>query len=393
MEHLSTKIAPAIVRASVAASTLGLGTLLMGWFTLRPNRLAGGESFSLMAAVGWESFAAMAALWSVCLVLSLLARRDGLSLVLSIVSGVLPTLVLFLTGLGAQHLSRGASTFSRVSAGGGVWISLLAAYVLIYVSRQRFKANRLLPGLLPFVATVLPLIILASGWLNDLSVVQEVLAQASRFRQETIHHLWLSGVSVAAGTVVGIPLGIWAVRSHRAETPVFFVANVAQTVPSLALFGLLIAPLSAISFAFPVLRDFGIRGIGTTPALIALTIYSLLPIIRNTFVSLRGVDPSTKEAGLGMGMGRFDVFRRIEAPLAAPLVVEGVRIAAVQAIGNTAVAALIGAGGLGFFVFQGLGQGAPDLILAGAIPIVALAIVEDGLMRLIVLAVRPKGLT
>ena len=186
-------------------------------------------------------------------------------------------------------------------------------------------------------------------------------------------------------------LGIWAARSGVAERPIFFAANISQTLPSLAFFGLLIAPLSALSSAVPALREAGIRGIGATPAVIALTIYALLPIIRNTYVGLRQVDPAVVDAGLGMGMSRGQVFRRIELPLSAPLVLEGIRTAAVQAVGNTAVAALIGAGGLGYFIFAGLGQAAFDLVILGAIPIIVMALVVDAAMRSLVKAASPRG--
>ena len=179
----------------------------------------------------------------------------------------------------------------------------------------------------------------------------------------------------------------------KIEKPIFFIANITQTVPSLALFGLLIAPLSALSFTFPSLREIGIRGVGDTPAIIALTIYSLLPIVRNTYVGLRQVDTAVIDAGIGVGMSRTQVFRKIEVPLAAPLVLEGVRTALVQSVGLAAVAALIGAGGLGWFIFQGLGQAATDMILLGAIPIIVMAIIVDAIMRTMVRLVTPEGLT
>jgi osmoprotectant transport system permease protein len=220
----------------------------------------------------------------------------------------------------------------------------------------------------------------------------EFFGRSERFFQELWQHIFLFGTSVIIGSIIGIWLGIWATRSRRVERPVFFLANITQTIPSLALFGLLIAPLSALSLAFPFLRELGIRGIGTTPALIALVIYSLLPIMRNTFVGLRQVDPAAIDAGLGMGMSRRQLFRRVEMPLAAPLVAEGVRIASVQSVGLAAVAALIGAGGLGFFIFQGFGS-STDLILLGAIPIIILALVVDTVMRLVVRLVTPKGIS
>ena len=197
---------------------------------------------------------------------------------------------------------------------------------------------------------------------------------------------------MSIGIVLGVSLGFWATRSRHAERPIFFIANITQTIPSLALFGLLIAPLSALSFAYPWLRDIGIRGVGDAPAVFALVIYSLLPIVRNTYVGLKNVDPGTVNAGTGMGMSRWQLLRKIEAPLAAPLILEGVRTASVQSVGLTAVAALIGAGGLGWFIFQGLGQAASDLIILGTIPILFLALVVDGVMRLAVRLATPKGL-
>jgi osmoprotectant transport system permease protein len=118
----------------------------------------------------------------------------------------------------------------------------------------------------------------------------------------------------------------------------------------------------------------------------------LLPIVRNTYTALTQLDPAIINAGLGMGMSRSQVFRRIEAPLSAPLVMEGVRTASVQAVGNTAVAALIGAGGLGWFIFQGIAQAANDVVILGAIPIIGMAIVVDAILRLTVRVATPRGL-
>jgi osmoprotectant transport system permease protein len=234
---------------------------------------------------------------------------------------------------------------------------------------------------------------LLTGWFNDISIIQEYASYKERFFQEFGHHIFLVGISVACGTIIGIILGITANRNIQAAKPIFFVTNITQTIPSLALFGLLIAPLSVLSFKFPFLRQLGIRGVGDAPAIIALTIYSLLPIVRNTFAGLQQLDNAVINAGIGMGMNRSQVFKKIELPLAAPLILEGVRISSVQSVGLTAVAALIGAGGLGWFIFQGLGQAAADMILLGAIPIIILALLVDALMRIAVKLATPRGLT
>jgi osmoprotectant transport system permease protein len=170
---------------------------------------------------------------------------------------------------------------------------------------------------------------------------------------------------------------------------IFAVLSLIQTIPSIALFGLLIGPLTVLSDAIPALRDLGVRGIGYAPALIALVLYSLLPIARNTEVGFLGVPASVIDAARGMGMTRLQVMTRVSVPLALPVLLAGLRIVTVQLIGLTVVAALIGAGGLGSFVFLGLGQTATDLVLLGAISAILLALVADAALRLLAVAVTP----
>jgi osmoprotectant transport system permease protein len=165
--------------------------------------------------------------------------------------------------------------------------------------------------------------------------------------------------------------------------PVFAVLNVIQTVPSIALFGLLMVPLALLAATFPALRQSGIGGIGMAPAVIALVLYSLLPVVRSTVAGLGQVPQPVVEAAAGMGMNGAQIFRKVELPIALPVFLSGVRIAAVQAVGLAVVAALIGAGGLGALVFQGLASGALDLVLLGVIPVVALAVVVDAAFRIL----------
>ncbi len=383
-----------VTRNSVAVtgSIIGLFSLPFGWLTLKTSRLAAGTSLPLWAVFGWGVVAVIIILWLACLALSLTERNKWRSIATGIAANVILILTFIFAGLEASRLTATSTAFARVSLSTGVWITVAAVYVLVFSVRQNLQNARVWQNVISWAGLAAIVTLLLTGWLNNISVVQEFLGRESRFQQEMVNHILLFGGSVTAGTLIGIPLGIWAARSRRAEKPIFYFANITQTIPSLALFGLLIAPLSALSFAFPVLREFGIRGVGVAPALIALIVYSLLPIVRNTFVGLRQLDPAVIDAGLGMGMSRPQVFRRLEVPLAAPLVLEGVRTASVQAVGLAAVAALIGAGGLGWFVFQGLGQAAPDLIILGAIPIIVLALVVDAVMRTVVRASTPKGL-
>jgi osmoprotectant transport system permease protein len=149
----------------------------------------------------------------------------------------------------------------------------------------------------------------------------------------------------------------------------------------LAFLGLLVVPLGTLAATYPFLQTLGIQGIGAAPAIIALTVYALLPIVRNTYVGLDGVDPAATDAGRGMGMSSGQLLWRVQMPLALPLVIEGLRASAVLVIGIAVVTALVGAGGLGVIVFLGLGSQAEDLIILGAVPVIVLAIAADATAR------------
>jgi osmoprotectant transport system permease protein len=377
---------------ALAGALVVLFSMAFGWLTVRPNRLASGTSLHLWDSLGWGPAAAIIVLSAACLVAIWLGTKK----IHIILQGVLANLVLILTfifaGSAASRIINSSPEFTRVSIGAGIWVIAIGAVIIIVAVRQRLPGLRLPINVITWTWLAVILMFLGTGWFNNVSVVQEYLNNTSRFRQELTTHLYLFGGSIAAGIVIGIPLGIWAARSRRANRPIFILANITQTIPSLALFGLLIAPLSALSSAFPVLRQLGIEGIGAAPALIALIIYSLLPIIRNTYIGLHQINPAVIDAGRGMGMNRSQLLRRIELPLAVPVILDGVRTAAVQTVGNTAVAALIGAGGLGQFIFQGLGQAASDLIILGAVPIIVMALIIDSIMQVIIWAATPRGL-
>src|SRR5256714_13918835 len=183
-------------------------------------------------------------------------------------------------------------------------------------------------------------------------------------------HLWLVFISIAIALVIAVPVGIAITRRKKLRGPVLGIANVMQTIPSLALFGLLI-PLPFIG------------GIGARTAIVALVLYSLLPIIRNTVTGILGVDANVREAAVAMGMTGRQVLWQVELPLAMSVIITGVRVALVIAIGVTTIAAAVGAGGLGVFIFRGIRQFDNNLLLAGAVPAALLALIADfGLGRL-----------
>ncbi|OQX29538.1 MAG: hypothetical protein B0D92_03135 [Spirochaeta sp. LUC14_002_19_P3] len=271
---------------------------------------------------------------------------------------------------------RGAAP--RVSPALGFWGLPIASYILVNHS------NILKSGVqkLVFTAALLippALMLFGSESARMISVLREYSMLKDRFLTELFVHLRLFSTAVLLAALIGIPLGVMASHRRRLSALLIVFVDAAQTIPSIALFGLLMAPLAALSRAVPVLRDIGIKGVGAAPALTALTLYALLPIMRNTICGLNEVPQAVTEVGSGMGMTANQLFLRVRWPMALPGVLAGLRTASVQAVGNTTVAALIGAGGLGMLIFQGLGQAAPDLILSGVIPLIVLAAAVDRL--------------
>lgn len=184
--------------------------------------------------------------------------------------------------------------------------------------------------------------------------------------QRTGEHIMLVGVSIAVAIVTGVALGILITQNRKLADRVLYVAAIIMTIPSIALFGLLIPVLSLIG-----------QGIGFLPAVIALILYAQLPIIRNTYTAIMNVDPALREAARGMGMTAMQRLRDVELPIALPVIVTGVRNAVVLNIAIAAIATYIGAGGLGTFISRGISQTDPRQLLTGAICVSILAIVAD----------------
>lgn len=187
---------------------------------------------------------------------------------------------------------------------------------------------------------------------------------APEILQRTGQHLILVWVSMAIAVLIGVPLGILATRQPYLGKPILGFANVMQTIPSLALFGFLL-PIPLIG------------GIGARTAIVALILYALLPIIRNTYIGITNVDPAIREAGRGMGMSDRQLLLQVELPLAFGVILAGIRVATVIGVGVATIAAAIGAGGLGEFIFRGVAIVDNELILAGAIPAAIMALAAD----------------
>ncbi len=361
---------------------LGLvGALALPFVTVAPNRLVSGTGVALGALLrgaGWALLLPLAVLAWAAFVPRRAAHARSLDATCAVAAALILAGLLALAAQAATQQALEGNPLVRVSFGGAFWVLALLAVLAAADALQRLQLAPL-PRALAHAAVWLPcLALLASGALDALSLLKEYANRRETFHAAAGQHLRIVVGTLLPALVIGVPLGVMAARHPRGARPLFAVLNVIQTVPSIALFGLLIAPLVALAALLP---GSGIQGIGLMPAVIALTLYALLPIVHNTAAGLRQVPAAAVEAATGMGMTRSQRFWRVEVPLALPLLWSGLRLTTVQVIGLAVVAALIGAGGFGAIVFQGLLSSALDLVLLGVLPVVALALVADALFE------------
>jgi len=373
--RLHNRVLPVLVAAAALAVPSS------GFVTLAANRLVSGRPIGLFAAADPGLRATIALLGLLLLAIAFVPPGRSLHRLATAAAGVLLLAVLAAAGQAAAALAVGAPTLARVSLGAGFWILFGSAALAIVDGLQRAGTGQVEQAGVAVALVAAFAAMAEAGLFDGLSLAREYRANQSAFDAALIRHLLLVAGSVGPALLIGLPLGVAAVRRPGLQGPLFAVLNLLQTIPSIALFGLLIAPLSALGAASPALAALGIAGIGVAPAIVALTLYALLPVARNTAAGIGGVDPATVDAARGVGMTPRQMLRHVELPLALPLLLAGLRIVTVQAIGLAVIAALIGAGGLGRFVFAGLGEAAPDLVLLGALPTIVLALAADFLLR------------
>lgn len=364
-------------------AVIGLAGLALPLAQFKPNRIVPGDGVGLAALPG--GIEAMLALGAVLAAACWSGWPAALRLAAAVGGLVAATLSL---GAAAAHLVPQGNMLARVSPSGGFWLLLLAFGLM-----GADGVNRLRPGLagrwlMLAGAVALAAAILASGALDGVSVMREYATRRDLFEREAQAHLALAFGSLGLALLVGIPAGIAIFQAPRLRGPVLGVLNILQTIPSLALFGIMIPIFGWIAATLPGAAQMGVSGIGVFPALVALFLYSLLPVVSNTLAGLSGVPAATRDAALGLGMTRAQLLVQVLIPLALPVLLAAVRIVLVQNIGLAVIAGLIGGGGFGTFVFQGLNQTAMDLVLLGALPTIALALVAGIALDLLVQGAR-----
>lgn len=365
----------------------GLALALGGFLDVAPNRLARGVDlpvWDLSPSVG----AAVVAQLFAFILLAFVANEKARSIATLIGATLLLYACLAGAGLLAKQLYSPAIPALRLSLGSAFWIPVACALFAFLDAMQRMQFG-LVARAGFFILLCLPFALLAEAGLFDaLSLTKEFENHQAVFIQALFDHLVLVVLSLGVALLIAIPIIVAIRQKAGLQNFVYAGLGVIQAVPSIALFGLLIAPLSALVLHVPVLAQFGISGTGRTPAIIALVLYALLPLVRNGVTGFEAVSPDVRDAAIGLGFTASERVLKVDLPLAMPALLSGMRVVTVQAIGLAAVAALIGAGGLGTFVFQGIGQYALDLVLVGAIPINLLALGADLTFQLLLSAAR-----
>lgn len=381
---------PAVPRAVVhkvglAAAAVGLLCVAsMPFAVLRSSRIATGGARSLVASVGVVPAGLLAAGWLVVAALSLSKGRGPWRAVArSLTGAVLIVATVALSEVAAVRLLSTAARFARVSIGGGAWATMAAAYVVVVAGRRETERLGWVSRALQIVAPGGIALMLATGRLADLGIMREYANWADRFWAEAGTHLTFTAVGVVLALAIGSTIGILAFRYAALERPLLTGVSLLQTIPGLAMIGILFGPLNWVSQRFPSLRAIGVGGLGWAPVITALTLYALLIVVHDVVVGLRGVSPEAVDAARGMGMTSNQLMRRVRLPLAAPVVYAGMRTAALQTVGNATLGAFVAAGTLGLFITQGLAEGSSDLVLLGALTLVALALVLDAALRFI----------
>ncbi|EMX0373334.1 ABC transporter permease [Salmonella enterica] len=334
---------------------LTLLAVALPFINYAPNRLVSGEGrqlWEIWPATIWMLTGAGCALFTLCFVPG--KRGSVLTLMMA---QTLFIVMLWGVGRAATQLAQEGSPLARTSLGSGLWLGLGLMLLACSDAIRRITVGPLWRWLLHAQIVIVPLALLFSGTFDNLSLLKEYTNRQDVFDAALVQHLMLLAGTVLPALAIGLPLGVWCYFSASRQGPVFTVLNVIQTIPSVA-------------------------GTGMTPALIALVLYALLPLVRGVVAGLNQVPRDVLESARAMGMSSGQRFRHVQLPLALPVFLRSLRVVMVQTVGMAVVAALIGAGGFGALVFQGLLSSAIDLVLLGVIPVIALAVVIDALFDL-----------
>lgn len=343
----------------------------------KPNRISAGDtytSFEFFGSLGIALFV----LWGILITLSFYEKKHKNVIVFTLTSVLIISLLWLLVSKTGEYIDGEAS--ARISLSAGFYVQIFCIYMLFSTYTQQIKEYRWIKwiGFLSIFGWLYYLMV--TGAFNDLSLIKEYTIKQAQFYDHLRIHALLTVASVITGAMIAIPLGFLAYSKKSFEDKIMVPLSIIETIPTLALFGIFLVPLAGLG-KLPFFDQIGVSGIGWAPAYVALTLYTLLPIGRNTLTGFHSVEKNVIEAAKGMGMSSGQMLKKIELPLAFPVIFTGIRIAFIQTIGGAVLAGLVGGGGMGTFVFLGLGEASPDLILLGVLPIVFFTVLLDYMLK------------
>ncbi|WP_430910614.1 ABC transporter permease [Methylobacterium sp. sgz302541] len=364
------------MRAAVAATAaLALaGLYLLPLLAVSANRLAIGEPVYAGEAFGPEIDVAAALVLAGSLLLA-----GGGSRVAAACAGLLLATATMVLGFGlctaAIDLDAGRPAAARVALAAGAWTALAALSGALVLAGRRAGCRR--PGMILLAGFAVAIVAAGrAGLLDGVSLMEEFRARQATLRSALIEHLLLAGGALALAVVAVLLSSPW----RRLRAGVDLLAGGVQVVPAVALLAAMTALVSALLKAFPALREAGLSALGPVPALLAVAAYLILPLWRGLAAALRAPDPAVLDAARALGLSPRETLVQVRLPIGAPALIGALRVASVQAIGLATLGALVGAGGLGRIVFDGMAQFAPDLILLGAMPVVGLSLAVEGVL-------------
>lgn len=359
-------------------SSIGiLAFIFMNIIEHKVNRISQGVSYSSFKFFGALGIIILS-MWVILFLLSFSIKRYRNNIIF-IITVILTIVLFYLIQLKSGQYTTGVDS-ARISFSSGFYIQVFCIYLIFSTYTQKIKNHKYIKAV-GFISIFIALsYFLSTGSFDSLSLIKEYKIKKTQFNENLRIHALLTFASVVTGAVIAIPLGFLAYSKKNYEDKIMVFLSIIETIPSISLFGILLVPLSRLG-NLPLFDFIGVSGIGWAPAYVALTLYTLLPIGRNTLTGFYSVDRNVIEAAKGMGMSKSKILKKIELPLAFPVIFAGIRIAFIQTIGGAVLAGLVGGGGMGSFVFLGLGEASPDLILLGALPIVFFTILIDYILK------------
>lgn len=351
--------------------------LLFALVEHKPNRISHGMKYSSFEFLGILG-SVILLLWIILMFLALYENKHKNIMVFVLASLLVISLFWILQLRTGVYI--GDSTSERISLSSGFYVQIFSIYMIFSTYTKRINEFKFIKVAGAVVIFGMLAYFMMTGAFDDLSLIKEYYIKETQFYDNLRIHGVLTLASVITGSIIAIPLGFIAYSKNKFENVIMVPLSIIETIPSLSLFGVLLIPLSGLG-KLPFFDAIGVSGIGWAPAFVALTLYTLLPIGRNTLTGFYSVDKNVIEAAEGMGMSKRQVLKRIEFPLAFPIIFAGIKIAFIQTIGGAVLAGLVGGGGMGTFVFLGLGEASPDLILLGVLPIVFFTVILNYILN------------